>query len=61
VPRRREPEAKGELADLQRFVQLAQSVERDSKATKLVEVLPTAFKLARRRAPRARPSSSPSR
>ena len=40
------PEAKGELADLQRFVQLAQSVERDSKATKLVEVLPTAFRLA---------------
>ncbi|PZR04367.1 MAG: DEAD/DEAH box helicase [Archangium gephyra] len=40
------PEAKIELADLQRFVQLAQSVERDSKATKLVEVLPTAFKLA---------------
>jgi len=40
------PDAKGELADLQRFVQLAQSVERDSKATKLVEVLPTAFRLA---------------
>lgn len=40
------PEAKIELADLQRFVQLAQSVERDSKATKLVEVLPTAFELA---------------
>lgn len=40
------PEAKLELADLQRFVQLAQSVERDSKATKLVEVLPTVFKLA---------------
>ncbi len=39
-------EAQGELADLQRFVQLAQSVERDSKATKLVEVLPTAFRLA---------------
>ncbi len=39
-------EATGELADLQRFVRLAQSVERDSKATKLVEVLPTAFKLA---------------
>jgi hypothetical protein len=39
-------EAKSELADLQRFVQLAQSVERDSKATKLVEVLPTVFKLA---------------
>jgi len=40
------PEAKGELADLQRFVQLAQSVDRDSKATKLIEVLPTAFRLA---------------
>jgi len=40
------PEAKGELADLQRFVQLAHSVERDSKATKLVEVLPKAFELA---------------
>jgi len=40
------PDAKIELADLQRFVQLAQSVERDSKATKLVDVLPTAFKLA---------------
>ena len=40
------PEAKNELADLQRFVQLAQSVERDSKATRLVEVLPTAFRLA---------------
>lgn len=40
------PEAKSELADLQRFVQLAQSVERDSKATKLVEVLPIAFQLA---------------
>lgn len=40
------PEAKSELADLQRFVQLAQSVERDSKATKLVEVLPKAFELA---------------
>ncbi|WP_437510575.1 SNF2-related protein [Sorangium sp. So ce1099] len=40
------PEAKRELADLQRFVQLARSVERDSKATKLVEVLPRAFELA---------------
>ncbi|MCL2724915.1 MAG: DEAD/DEAH box helicase [Polyangiaceae bacterium] len=40
------PDAKLELADLQRFVRLAQSVERDSKATKLVEVLPTVFKLA---------------
>ena len=39
-------QAKTELADLQRFVALAQSVERDSKATKLVEVLPRAFELA---------------
>jgi adenine-specific DNA-methyltransferase len=39
-------QAKAELADLQRFVALAQSVERDSKATKLVEVLPRAFELA---------------
>jgi superfamily II DNA or RNA helicase len=39
-------EAKGELADLQRFVRLAQSIERDSKAAKLVEVLPTVFNLA---------------
>jgi ERCC4-related helicase len=38
--------AKAELNDLQRFVTLAQSVQRDSKASKLVEVLPTAFKLA---------------
>jgi adenine-specific DNA-methyltransferase len=38
--------AKIELADLQRFVKLAQSIERDSKATKLVEVLPKAFELA---------------
>jgi len=38
--------AKAELIDLQRFVTLAQSVQRDSKASKLVEVLPTAFKLA---------------
>jgi adenine-specific DNA-methyltransferase len=40
------PEAKGEFADLERFVQLAQSVERDAKATRLVEALPTAFRLA---------------
>jgi adenine-specific DNA-methyltransferase len=39
-------EAKRELADLERFVQLAHSVELDSKATKLVEVLPRAFELA---------------
>jgi superfamily II DNA or RNA helicase len=39
-------EARAELADLERFVALAKSVERDSKATKLVEVLPLAFKLA---------------
>lgn len=38
--------AKTELADLQRFVRLAQAVERDSKASKLVEVLPLAFRLA---------------
>jgi ERCC4-related helicase len=41
-----EEQARAELADLQRFVALAQSVERDSKATKLVEVLPRAFELA---------------
>jgi adenine-specific DNA-methyltransferase len=40
------PEARSELVDLQRFVQLAQSIQRDSKATKLVEVLPKAFELA---------------
>ncbi|OGQ99970.1 MAG: DEAD/DEAH box helicase [Deltaproteobacteria bacterium RIFOXYA12_FULL_61_11] len=39
-------QAKAELADLQRFVALAEAVERDSKATKLVEVLPLAFELA---------------
>lgn len=38
--------AKVELADLDRFVALAKSIERDSKATKLIEALPTAFKLA---------------
>lgn len=42
-------QAKAELADLQRFVKLAQSVERDSKATKLVEVLPRAFELAQQK------------
>jgi adenine-specific DNA-methyltransferase len=39
-------QAQAELADLQRFVQLARSVALDSKATKLVEVLPTVFRLA---------------
>ncbi len=43
---RPQQQAKAELADLKRFVALAQSVERDSKATKLVEVLPLAFELA---------------
>lgn len=42
-------EAKAELADLNRFITLAQSVERDSKATKLVEVLPLVFSLAQER------------
>jgi adenine-specific DNA-methyltransferase len=42
-----EQRTKAEIADLQRFVNLAHSVERDSKATKLVEVLPRAFELAR--------------
>lgn len=37
---------RSELADLGRFVRLARSVERDSKATKLVEALPVAFSLA---------------
>jgi ERCC4-related helicase len=37
---------RSELADLQRFVRLARSVESDSKATKLVEALPVAFSLA---------------
>jgi ERCC4-related helicase len=46
VPSETQQQAKTELADLQRFVALAQSVERDSKATKLVEVLPRAFELA---------------
>lgn len=46
VPSEIDPQAKMELADLQRFVALAQSVERDSKAAKLVEVLPKAFELA---------------
>jgi len=39
-------QAHSELADLQRFIALAQSVERDSKASKLVESLPLAFNLA---------------
>jgi adenine-specific DNA-methyltransferase len=38
--------AQAELVDLQRFVALAESVERDSKAAKLVEALPRAFALA---------------
>jgi adenine-specific DNA-methyltransferase len=38
--------ANTELADLKRFVALAQSVDLDSKASKLVEVLPLAFELA---------------
>ena len=42
-------QAKLELADLNRFIGLAQSVERDSKATKLVEVLPLVFELAQER------------
>jgi adenine-specific DNA-methyltransferase len=40
------PEAAAEHADLERFVRLAQSVERDAKATKLVEVLPEVFRQA---------------
>lgn len=40
------PDAKTELADLKRFIGLAQSIELDAKAAKLVEVLPTVFKLA---------------
>jgi adenine-specific DNA-methyltransferase len=39
-------QAKAELADLTRFIALANSVQCDSKATKLVEALPTAFRLA---------------
>ena len=46
APTEQQQQAKAELADLQRFIKLAQSVERDSKATKLVEVLPRAFELA---------------
>lgn len=38
--------AKAELADLRRFVALAEAVKRDAKAEKLVEVLPLAFSLA---------------
>ena len=41
-----EQQTKLELTDLQRFVALANSIQRDSKATKLVEVLPIAFDLA---------------
>lgn len=39
-------QALSELSDLKRFITLASSVERDSKATKLVESLPRAFELA---------------
>jgi adenine-specific DNA-methyltransferase len=39
-------QAKAELADLTRFIALANSVQCDSKATKLVEALPIAFRLA---------------
>ncbi len=39
-------EAIAEHADLRRFVALAQSVERDAKATKLVDVLPEVFRQA---------------
>ena len=45
-PSAEEQQKRAELSDLQRFIKLAQSVERDSKAAKLVEVLPLAFKLA---------------
>lgn len=38
--------AKAELSDLERFVALANSVQRDSKATKLIEALPVAFSAA---------------
>jgi superfamily II DNA or RNA helicase len=38
-----------ELADLKRFVELANSIPRDSKATKLIEVLPIAFEEAGKR------------
>jgi ERCC4-related helicase/flagellar biosynthesis chaperone FliJ len=46
APTESQQQASAELADLKRFVALANSVERDSKATKLVEVLPRAFELA---------------
>ena len=39
-------QAQAELADLTRFIALANSVQCDSKATKLVEALPIAFRLA---------------
>jgi adenine-specific DNA-methyltransferase len=45
-PAPNESPAPAELADLQRFVTLAKSIERDSKASKLVEVLPRVFELA---------------
>jgi adenine-specific DNA-methyltransferase len=35
-----------ELIDLERFVRLARAIERDSKATKLIEALPVVFSLA---------------
>jgi adenine-specific DNA-methyltransferase len=41
-----EQQTAAELSDLNRFVALAQSVELDSKAAKLVEVLPRMFELA---------------
>ncbi|MFM2154065.1 MAG: hypothetical protein RL199_2500, partial [Pseudomonadota bacterium] len=40
------PAARGELADLQRFVDLARSIKLDAKAAQLVEALPRAFELA---------------
>ncbi|MFO0744118.1 MAG: SNF2-related protein [Myxococcota bacterium] len=42
-------ETKAELADLQRFVKLAEAVKRDAKAEKLVEVMPIAFELAQQK------------
>lgn len=36
-------DVEAELADLKRFVELASSIPRDAKATKLIEVLPIAF------------------
>jgi ERCC4-related helicase len=49
TPSEEQRQTSAELADLNRFVALAQSVERDSKATKLVEVLPLAFELAQKK------------